>query len=69
MEPVSWSFRDDSAEEPFPPAVLMGCTRGICARTEVVMPKPRARKVPAGMTPEQFQALKGGAYWPEIVNV
>ena len=53
---------------PFRPAVLLGCTRGVCAKTEVIAPKPRSRKVPAGMTPEQFNALKAGMYWPEIVG-
>lgn len=52
----------------FRPAVLMGCKTPACGKTEIVKPKPRARRVPAGVTPEQFNALKAGQYWPEIVG-
>jgi hypothetical protein len=68
MEPVSWTWRDEDDPHAFTPAVLMGCTRGVCAKTEVVKPKKRDRKVPTGITPEQFQALKNGSYWPEIMG-
>src|SRR4051812_45384144 len=56
------------ADHPARPAVLLGCIKGICATTETVMPKKRSRAVPEGITPEQFQALKAGQYWPEIVT-
>jgi len=56
------------ADHPFRPAVLMACTRGICAKTEVIKPGKRDRAVPEGITPEQFQALKAGQYWLEIIG-
>lgn len=59
------AFEELYGVKPYP-AVLLGCTGGVCARTEVFKAKPRLRKIPEGLTPEQFAALKGGAYWEEI---
>lgn len=65
MAVVAWSFRNDPDND-FPPAVLLGCDGGVCAKTEVYKAKPRLRRVPEGLTPEQFHAMQGGAYWNEI---
>jgi len=62
IEPIAWSTAGR-------PAVLFGCTTGICAKTEAVSPTARARKIPDFITEDQFAALKDGKYWPEIVNV
>lgn len=64
MEAIAWS----TPLSEFPPAVVFGCTNGICDKTQTVRPKKRDRKVPPFMTPEQFNALKQGTYWPEITH-
>jgi hypothetical protein len=56
----------DVLTHPMRPAVLFGCTTGVCARTEVIKPRKRSRTVPEGITEYQFQALKSGTYWNEI---
>lgn len=64
MEPIAWSV----PASPFTPRVLFGCTTGVCAKTEVVAPKPLSRKHPDYMTDEQFAALKAGKHWNEITG-
>ena len=64
MTPIAWT----SAGSDFPPGVLLCCTKGVCAKTEAVYPKKQSRKVPVGLTQEQFDSLKAGRFWPEIVE-
>ena len=73
MTPIAWTLRDegsmrDGMDEPgsFAPAVLFGCTRGVCAQTRVIAPRKRQRKVPVGLTKTQFRAMQGGTYWNEL---
>lgn len=64
ITPIAWTTRGGD----FPPGVLLGCTHGVCSKTEAVIPGKRDRKVPPGMTKEQFAQMKQGAYWPEIMQ-
>lgn len=66
MKVISWTYRTEE-EIVFDPAVLLACVRGVCDKTEVCRPAPRSRKVPEGLTKYQFDQLKAGVYWPEIV--
>lgn len=52
----------------FRPAVLMSCQVGGCIKVEAVMPRSRQRRVPDGLTREQWLALKNGIYWNEIAK-
>lgn len=75
MAVIAWNTRPEGTIDAFEelcgersarPRVLLGCDGGVCAKTEIAPEKPRSRNVPEGVTPEQFLALKAGAYWPEI---
>lgn len=64
MEPIAWS----PPQSDWPPMVLFACKAGICARTVSIHPTAKSKTHPDFITDEQFEALKAGRYWPEIVN-
>lgn len=63
MEPIAWS----TPQSDWPPHVLFGCTTGVCAKTVSVAPNQKSRTHPDFITDAQFEAMKAGKHWNEIV--
>jgi hypothetical protein len=52
----------------FPPRVITHCQVPGCIAMETSAPTRRHRKVPMGMTPDQFQAMQNGSYFGETLG-